>query len=161
MQAGGCPWPARSWDEERRLVSRPLISVRRCASSRLPTEHAQLTPVQTCIKLNNIAAATVELDKLYFQMDVDKWASGNSALSGGQAAKTRKSLYTIKVARADLGDRFYDEQASLRARVELSDESGHQIAMTRTVPTDTAFPRCEYEIASLLQGPDMLTGTTV
>lgn len=81
-------------------------------------------------------------------MDVDKWAGGHSALSGGQAAKSRKSLYTIKIARADLGDRFYDEQASLRARVELSDESGHQIAMTRTVPTDTAFPRCEYETAS-------------
>lgn len=99
---------------------------------------------KTCIKLNDIAAATVELDRLYFQMDVDKWANGNSALSEGQAVKTKKSLYTIKVARADLGDRFYDEQASLRARVELSDESGRQIALTRTVPTDTAFPRCKY-----------------
>jgi hypothetical protein len=100
--------------------------------------------IQTCVKLNDIAAATVELDKLYFQMDVDKWAAGHSAISTGQAQKTRKSLYTIKIARADLGERFYDEEASLRARVELSDEAGHQIAVTRTVPTDTAFPRCEW-----------------
>ncbi|KAJ9096406.1 hypothetical protein QFC21_005228 [Naganishia friedmannii] len=118
------------------------------ASSKLGRkEKAEVTPFnfrpETCVKLNDIAAATVELDKLYFQIDIDKWAGGQSAISATQSQRARKSLYMIKIARADLGEEFYDEEASLRARVELSDEAGHRIAMTRTVPTDTAFPRWE------------------
>jgi hypothetical protein len=93
---------------------------------------------QICLKLNDVEKAMIELDRLYWDLEIDRYENGHSIHTAGGHA----SLYSLKVIRADLSTGNYGDEDMLRTQVVLSDEKGQTIAVTRIVP-DTAYPRCK------------------
>lgn len=87
-----------------------------------------------------------ELDRLYWDLEIDRYVEGHSIHTAGG----HSSLYSLRVIRADLSSGNYGDEAMLRTQVVLSDEKGQTVAVTRVVP-DTAYPRCA--LSRLDDGP--------
>lgn len=79
-----------------------------------------------------------ELDRLYWDLDIDQYAEGHSIHTAGGTS----SLYSVRIVRADLSAGEGMEDSSVRTQVMLSDERGQPVAVTRIV-NDSAYPRCK------------------
>lgn len=97
------------------------------------------------MKLNNIEAARVLLDKLYERIDADKQASLLEEVDRPpqQSAQKRRYIFTVKIV---LGEGLRPVNSSGSSRIDsfvtLSDERGNRIAKTRTI-YETPDPRWE------------------
>jgi hypothetical protein len=80
----------------------------------------------------------IELDRLYWDLEIDRYMEGHSIHKAGG----HTSLYSLRVIRADLNVGDQGDDRSLKSQVVLSDEKGQTIAATRVV-SDTAYPRCK------------------
>ncbi|MCO5558041.1 hypothetical protein L7F22_011616 [Adiantum nelumboides] len=98
----------------------------------------------SCVKLNNIEAARLLLDKLYNKMDADEQARiiKTTAPSVPDKEQRQRYIFTVKVV---LGENLQPvKETSANARIDsfitLSDERGFKIAKTRTI-YETSDPR--------------------
>lgn len=91
-----------------------------------------------CLKLNDIEKAMTELDRLYWNLEIDRFAEGHSINTSAR----QTSLYSLKVVRADLSAGDQGDDTCFKTQVVLSDEKGQVVAATRVVG-DTAYPRWE------------------
>lgn len=92
-----------------------------------------------CVKINDAEEAMQHLDRMYWDLDVDRFSQNRPITVVGQRAR---SVFTIRVVRADLGEDMRADESALRTQVVLSDEKGTCVAQTRVV-SDSSFPRCE------------------
>ncbi len=101
---------------------------------------------QSCVKLNNIEAARILLDKLYEKMDADKQAQileerGENASQQAREKAKGRYIFTVKIV---LGEGLQPIHGSGTSRIDsfvtLSDERGNRIAKTRTI-YETPDPR--------------------
>lgn len=102
----------------------------------------------SCVKLNNIEAARLLLDKLYHKIDADRQAQiireqGDAGgLGPSMGTDRQRFIFTIKIV---LGESLQPiRETSARSRIDsfvtLSDERGNKIAKTRTI-YETPDPR--------------------
>lgn len=98
----------------------------------------------SCVKLNNIEAARLLLDKLYMKIDADHQAQviRESAPDLPEKQSNQRYIFTIKIV---LGEnlqpvRDTGSKSRIDSFVTLSDERGNKIAKTRTI-YETPDPR--------------------
>ncbi|KAI0052473.1 hypothetical protein FA95DRAFT_1483448 [Auriscalpium vulgare] len=97
----------------------------------------------SCVKLNNIEAASKLLDNMYNQMQADKLADviAESAPPVPTKNELPRFLFTVKVVTAEgLVPLDASPSSTLDTFVTLSDEAGHRLAKTRTI-YETNDPR--------------------
>nr|CDI56491.1 cytoplasm protein [Melanopsichium pennsylvanicum 4] len=100
----------------------------------------------SCVKLNNIEAARVLLDKLYQKIDADKQAeiikNKGPQVVDKRLANTNKFVFSIKIVLGENLQPIRDSSGNARidSFVTLSDERGQKIAKTRTI-YETSEPR--------------------
>ncbi|PWY98873.1 hypothetical protein BCV70DRAFT_201660 [Testicularia cyperi] len=91
----------------------------------------------SCVRLNNIEAARVLLDKLYTKIDADKQAEIIKQHGPELPDKSRRDRYifSIKIVLGENLQPIRDSSATSRidSFVTLSDERGQKIAKTRTI----------------------------
>ena len=103
--------------------------------------------IQSCVKVNNIEAARVLLDKIYNLIDADRVSEvmqeeeSMNPVSPTTAAARERNLFTIKVLLAE--NLVPPDGRSCDTFVTLSDEHGSRMAKTRTI-YETTDPRCKY-----------------
>ncbi|KAN0065532.1 hypothetical protein ACQY0O_001369 [Thecaphora frezii] len=100
----------------------------------------------SCVKLNNIEAARVLLDKLYTKIDADKQSEiiKNHAPEVPEKVQRDRFIFSIKIVLGENLQPIRDSSANARidSFVTLSDERGKKIAKTRTI-YETSEPRWE------------------
>lgn len=98
----------------------------------------------SCVKLNNIEAARLLLDKLYNRMDADEQARiiKSAAPSVPDKEQRQRFIFTVKVVLGENLQPVKDTSGSARidSFITLSDERGYKIAKTRTI-YETSDPR--------------------
>lgn len=98
-----------------------------------------LMPLQSCVKLNNIAAARGLLDKIYIRMRADEMAKILKDHPPVPMKGIPRNLFTVKIVMAEgLGG---SEHRHMDTFATLSDEHGNRLAKTRTI-YETTDPRC-------------------
>lgn len=116
----------------------------------------------SCVKLNNIEAARILLDKLYSKMDADEQARVIKATEPTLPEKKQKQRYifTIKIVLGENLQPLSHSSASARidSFVTLSDERGAKIAKTRTI-YETADPRWDEAFDITVEGNMWLAAT--
>ena len=101
---------------------------------------------QSCVKINNIEAARVLLDKIYNLIDADRVSEviqeeeSINPVSPTTAAARERNLFTVKVILAE--NLVPPDARSCDTFVTLSDEHGNRMAKTRTI-YETTDPRCK------------------
>jgi hypothetical protein len=102
--------------------------------------------IQSCVKLNNIEAARVLLDKIYNLLDADRVSEvmreeeNANPVSPTTAAARERNLFTIKVVLAE--NLIPPDGRSCDTFATLSDEHGNRMAKTRTI-YEATDPRCK------------------
>ncbi|EPQ30696.1 uncharacterized protein PFL1_01597 [Pseudozyma flocculosa PF-1] len=98
----------------------------------------------SCVKLNNIEAARVLLDKLYNKIDADKQSEivRQHAPEVPDKVQRDRFIFSIKIVLGENLQPIRDSSANARidSFVTLSDERGKKIAKTRTI-YETSEPR--------------------
>lgn len=98
----------------------------------------------SCVKLNNIEAARLLLDKLYTKIDADRQAqvTREAAPDVPEKQANQRFIFTIKIVLGENLQPVRDTSAKSRidSFITLSDERGNKIAKTRTI-YETPDPR--------------------
>jgi len=107
--------------------------------------HDNLHLIQSCVKINNIEAARVLLDKIYNLIDADRVSQVIQEEETMNpvpptAATRERNLFTIKVVLAE--NLVPPDGRSCDTFITLSDEHGNRMAKTRTIYESTD-PRCK------------------
>lgn len=97
-----------------------------------------------CVKINDAEEAMQQLDRLYWDLDIDRFSQSHPITTAGPDKSVPRSVFTIKIVRADLGEDVRSEESPIRTQVVLSDEKGACVAQTRII-ADSSFPRCQYQ----------------
>ncbi|TKY85972.1 hypothetical protein EX895_004797 [Sporisorium graminicola] len=121
--------------------------------------HFQAT---SCVRLNNIEAARVLLDKLYQKIDADKQAEIVKRHGPEVPAKrsNNRFVFSIKIVLGENLQPIRDTGANARidSFVTLSDERGQKIAKTRTI-YETSEPRWDEVFDVHVEQPMWLAAT--
>ncbi|SPO32406.1 uncharacterized protein UTRI_02963 [Ustilago trichophora] len=121
--------------------------------------HFQAT---SCVRLNNIEAARVLLDKLYQKIDADKQAEIIKRHAPEAPGKRRNDrfIFSIKIVLGENLQPIRDTGGSARidSFVTLSDERGQKIAKTRTI-YETSEPRWDEVFDVHVEQPMWLAAT--
>ena len=121
--------------------------------------HFQAT---SCVRLNNIEAARVLLDKLYQKIDADKQAEIVKRHAPETPAKRSHSrfVFSIKIVLGENLQPIRDTGVNSRidSFVTLSDERGQKIAKTRTI-YETSEPRWDEVFDVHVEQPMWLAAT--
>lgn len=116
----------------------------------------------TCVKLNNIEAARVLLDKLYNKIDADQQARiiAENAPAVPEKRQRQRYIFTVKVVLGENLQPIKDTSATARidSFVTLSDERGTKVAKTRTI-YETADPRWDETFDIPVEGSLWLAAT--
>ncbi|SJX66223.1 uncharacterized protein SRS1_10892 [Sporisorium reilianum f. sp. reilianum] len=121
--------------------------------------HFQAT---SCVRLNNIEAARVLLDKLYQKIDADKQAEvvKRHAPEVPSKRSNNRFVFSIKIVLGENLQPIRDTGANARidSFVTLSDERGQKIAKTRTI-YETSEPRWDEVFDVHVEQPMWLAAT--
>ncbi len=121
--------------------------------------HFQAT---SCVRLNNIEAARVLLDKLYQKIDADKQAEIVKRHAPEVADKRSRDrfIFSIKIVLGENLQPIRDSSSNPRidSFVTLSDERGQKIAKTRTI-YETSEPRWDEVFDVHVEQPMWLAAT--
>ncbi|KAH9821214.1 hypothetical protein DFH28DRAFT_1079274 [Melampsora americana] len=116
----------------------------------------------SCVKLNNIEAARVLLDKLYSLIDADNVARNIHEHEPGMHDRPQKQatgfLFTVKVVMAEGLVKADGSLNKIDPFLTLSDEKGNRIAKTRTL-YETTCPRWNETFDISVKGPLWLAAT--
>lgn len=116
----------------------------------------------SCVKLNNIEAARLLLDKLYTKVEADKQAQiiREAGLEAVDKQPSERFIFTIKVVLGENLQPIRDMSGKPRidSFVTLSDERGNKIAKTRTI-YETPDPRWDEAFDVTVNKPMWLAAT--
>ncbi|PWN34293.1 uncharacterized protein FA14DRAFT_168557 [Meira miltonrushii] len=116
----------------------------------------------TCVKLNNVEAARILLDKIYNKVDADTQARiiGQNAPKVPDKRQKQRYIFTVKVVLGENLQPVKDSSANARidSFVTLSDERGAKIAKTRTI-YETPDPRWDETFDIPVEGNLWLAAT--
>lgn len=129
----------------------PAVSPLNCLVSIHPPARVlmlflSLVALQSCVKVNNIETARLELDRMYKKMQVDEVIKIIESVPPTVPSKDApgRFLFTVKIVLAEgLVPNDKSSTAKLDTFVTLSDQHGDRLAKTRTV-YESLDPRCEF-----------------